>query len=80
MVDKIGVKCSTMAGGLSRGLAGLMIAFAVNEAMLLFALVVFMPFGGALAIPAGRIAPRRYTLPATRSAAFVAFFWIQQLA
>jgi len=80
VVDKIGVKFSTMFAGLFGALTGFMIAFAVNEAMLLFTLIVLMPLGGALAIPAGKIAPRRYTLPATRSAAFSLFFWIQQLA
>ena len=80
IVDKIGVKYSTMTGVFVTTITGFMIAFSVNEAMLIFSFTVMMPLGGALCIPAAKIAPRRYTLPETRSAAFSAFFWILQLS
>lgn len=41
---------------------------------MLFAVLLFLPLGGSVGVPAGKIAIRRYTKPETRSMAFSIVF------
>ena len=74
IVDKIGVKYSTMAAGFISITAGVLIVIAQDENLMVVALVIFVPLGPAMAVPAGKIAPRRYTKEDCRPAAYSLYF------
>jgi len=74
LIDRLGIKKSVMIASAISVVAGLIITFAENEGLFIFGLVFILPLAGALSIPAGKIAPRRYTIPATRPAAYSLFF------
>ena len=50
--------------------------FAPNEGIFLVGLIVVAPLGGALAIPASKMGPKRYCLENTRPAAYSLLFWM----
>jgi len=80
IIDKIGVKYSAMAAGFITVLACVPLVLAQEQQHLVVPLVLILPFGGAMAIPAGKIAPRRYTTEETRPLAYSLFFASLMLA
>ena len=73
-IDRMGIKKSVMIASVISVIAGIIITFAQNEGLFIFGLVFVLPLAGAISIPAGKIAPRRYTIEATRPAAYSLFF------
>ena len=63
-----------MISSLVSTIAGAIITFVQHEGTFIFGLVFVLPLGGAISIPAGKIAPRRYTTLATRPVAYSLFF------
>jgi len=47
---------------------------------MLFAILMFLPLGGSVGVPAGKIAVRRYTKPETRSMAFSIVYMVMNIA
>lgn len=74
-VDKLGVAKSAMFSSILSGISGLLLAIADGEAMFVVTVIILFPISAAFAIPAGKIAPRRYTDEDTRQAAYSTFFW-----
>ena len=69
-----------MAAGFISIFAGVMLVVVIDEYIMALTLVVFVPLGPAMAVPAGKIAPRRYTKEETRPAAYSLYFCTLQLA
>ena len=79
VVDKIGVKKSAIISSLLTTISGILLAVAEWEALLLIVVILIFPIAGAFAIPAGKIAPRKYEDQDTRLAAYSSFFWTLML-
>lgn len=47
---------------------------------MLFAILLLLPLGGSVGVPAGKIAIRRFTKPETRSVAFSIVFMVMNVA
>jgi POT family proton-dependent oligopeptide transporter len=80
VVDRVGVKMTQLFSSVALVVGAVLLAFAFNEVLMFFAIIFFLPLGGSVSYPAGKIATRRYTTKKTRSIAFSLFFMTSQLS
>jgi MFS family permease len=79
-VDRVGVKYTEMYSSVMLMVGAILLAFSFNVVLMVFAIILFLPLGGCVSYPAGKIATRRFTSPISRSMAFSIFFMVTQLS
>jgi MFS family permease len=79
-VDRIGVRFSEILSSIILLVGGVLLAFAFEQVLMYFCILVFLPIGGALGIPVTKIATRRYTTEQSRSSAFSLVFIVMNIS